>query len=288
MRIIIVSGLSGSGKSIALQTLEDLNFYCVDNLPVTLLLQFAESLEGRQAATAPQPVAVGVDARSFPDELARFPELLHTLRKSGFTVEILFLQAADEALIKRYSETRRRHPLSQDGSPLADALVIERRLLDPILAEADLVIDTTHTNVHELRDMVRVRLHDTPVGALSILFESFGYKHGVPADADFVFDVRCLPNPHWEPHLRALTGLDAEVAGFLGGQLEVSEMRDDLIGLLTRWIPRFESGTRSYLTIAIGCTGGQHRSVYLAEALGRHFAGQRRHVLIRHRELPRQ
>lgn len=288
MRIIIVSGLSGSGKTIALQTLEDLNFYCVDNLPVTLLLPFAESLQQRQAATGPQPVAVGVDARNFPDELVRFPELLHTLRQSGFSVEVLFLQASDEVLIKRYSETRRRHPLSQDGSPLADALAVERRLLDPVLGHADLVIDTTHSNVHELRDMVRARLDDTPAGALSILFESFGYKHGVPADADFVFDARCLPNPHWEPHLRALSGLDAEVAGYLAAQADVKAMRDDLLEFLARWIPRFERGMRSYLTVAIGCTGGQHRSVYLAEALGRHFAARRRHVLVRHRELARR
>ncbi len=285
MRMIIVSGLSGSGKSIALQTLEDLNYYCVDNLPVQLLKPFATATLARASRLA-QTTAVGIDARNFRDELTQFPAILAELRKSGLAVEILFLQAADEALLKRYSETRRRHPLSlETGVPLVEAIRRERRLLEPIASQADLVIDTSHTNVHELRGLVGNRLHDTPPGFLSILFESFGFKHGIPDDADFVFDVRCLPNPHWEPLLRPLTGLDKRVGDFLAEQEPVTHMIADLIRFLETWIPSFETGNRSYLTIAIGCTGGQHRSVYIAEALAEQFGKTRSHVMTRHREL---
>lgn len=282
--MIIVSGLSGSGKSIALETLEDLNYYCVDNLPVALLKPFAgEALNRRK--TLAGTTAVGIDARNFRDDLLLFPEILDDLRRSGLAVEILYLHATDEALLKRYSETRRKHPLSLDGLPLAEAIRRERRLLEPIAAQADLVIDTSHTNVHELRALVRTRLHDTPPGTLSILFQSFGYKHGVPADADFVFDVRCLSNPHWVSQLRPLTGLDAKVIEFLSQQPEVTQMIEDQCRFLEAWIPHFETASRSYLTIAIGCTGGQHRSVYIAEALAQRFGRLRPHVTTRHREL---
>ncbi|HXH04740.1 MAG TPA: RNase adapter RapZ, partial [Candidatus Competibacteraceae bacterium] len=263
MRMTIVSGLSGSGKTIALQTLEDLHYYCVDNLPVALLKPFAQTLLAREHDSL-RNVAVGIDARNFLDELAQFPAILQELRASGLSVEILFLQASDDVLLKRYSETRRKHPLSMEGVSLLEAIREERRLLDPLLAHANLVIDTSHTNVHELRDLVRTRLHGTPAGTLSILFESFAFRNGIPADADFVFDARCLPNPHWEPHLRPLTGEDPPVAAFLREQPEVTAMLDDIRGFLERWIPRFETGSRSYLTIAIGCTGGQHRSVFIA------------------------
>lgn len=284
MRIIIVSGLSGSGKSIALQTLEDLNYYCVDNLPLALLNPFVRQIQARQGA-APHPTAVGIDARNFQDALARFPEIVAELRRDGLTVEILFLQATDEVLLKRYSETRRKHPLSLEGIALLEAIRRERRLLEPIVAHADLIIDTSRTNVHELRALVRNRLHDTPPGSVSLLFRSFGFKHGVPADADFVFDVRCLPNPHWEPQLRPLTGLDPKVVEFLESQPEVVRMIEDVRRFLETWIPRFESGSRSYLTVAIGCTGGEHRSVFIAEALARHFRRTRPDVMTRHREL---
>jgi len=283
MRIIIVSGLSGSGKSIALQTLEDLDHYCVDNLPITLLIPFTQSLLARKNTF--RTTAVGIDARNFLDDLAQFPETLDELRRSGCAVEILFLQATDDILLKRYSETRRKHPLSARGIPLLEAIRQERRLLDSIAAHADLIIDTSNTNVHELRRLVRARLHDTPASALSILFESFGFKNGIPADADFIFDVRCLPNPHWEPTLRPLTGLDAEVSAFLQQQPEVTAMLADLQRFLESWIPCFETGARSYLTIAIGCTGGQHRSVYIAASLARHFSQLRPNVMTRHREL---
>lgn len=284
MRIIIVSGLSGSGKSIALQTLEDLDYYCVDNLPIELLKPFAREILSRKSGLL-QTIAVGIDARNFRDELERFPEILADLRRNGLAIEILFLQAADEALLKRYSETRRKHPLSLEGVPLMEAIRWERRLLEPMAAHADLIIDTSHTNVHELRQLVRSRLHDTPPGQLSILFESFAFKHGVPADADFVFDVRCLPNPHWEPQLRPLTGLDDKVVDFLTRQSAVMGMIADLCRFLETWIPCFENSSRSYLTVAIGCTGGQHRSVFIAAALARHFSKIRRNIMTRHREL---
>ena len=284
MRIIIVSGLSGSGKTIALQTLEDLDYYCVDNLPFKLILPLAREILASSDIATPA-VAVGVDARNFIDELYQFPATLAELRASNLSVEILFLQADDEILLKRYSETRRRHPLDLGSVPLREAIRQERRLLEPIVACADLIVDTSETNIYQLRELLRVRLHDTPREAMSLLFESFGFKNGVPADADFVFDVRCLPNPHWEPQLRPLTGLDRPVIEFLEGQPEVLEMVADLRRLLEAWLPRFEASDRSYLTVAIGCTGGQHRSVFIAEALGHHFTGMRDYVMVRHREL---
>ena len=285
MRMIVVSGLSGSGKSIALQTLEDVGYYCVDNLPITLLKSFASEIL-RHGQPPSHPTAVGIDARNFLGELDRFPSILEELRGSGLKVEILFLQAADEVLLKRYSETRRKHPLSLDEVPLLEAIRQERQLLGCISAYADLIIDTSLTNVHELRRLLRQRLHEAPAGGISILFESFGFKKGIPADADFIFDVRCLPNPYWEPQLRSLTGLDEAVIGFLNRQPEVLRMIEDLRNFLLHWLPYFESGDRSYLTIAIGCTGGQHRSVFIAEALATYFRQTRRGAMIRHRELP--
>lgn len=284
MRIIIVSGLSGSGKTIALQTLEDLDCYCVDNLPFNLIRPLAQEIRAA-SATLPPTVAVGVDARNFFDELARFPTMLAELRSSDLTVDVLFLQADDEILLKRYSETRRRHPLDLGSIPLREAIRQERHLLEPIVASADLIIDTSDTNIYQLRELLRARIHDTPREAMSLLFESFGFKNGVPADADFVFDVRCLPNPHWEPQLRPLTGLDRPVIEFLERQSEVMEMVADLRRLLEAWLPRFEASDRSYLTVSVGCTGGQHRSVFIAEALARHFNGIRDYVMVRHREL---
>ena len=284
MRIIIVSGLSGSGKTIALQTLEDLDYYCVDNLPFKLILPLAREILAA-SELLPPTVAVGVDARNFIDELNQFPATLTELRASELTVEVLFLQADEEILLKRYSETRRRHPLDLGSVPLREAIRQERRLLEPIVASADLIVDTSDTNIYQLRELLRARIHDTPREAMSLLFESFGFKNGVPADADFVFDVRCLPNPHWEPQLRPLTGLDRPVIEFLECQPEVMEMIADLRRFLESWLPRFEASERSYLTISIGCTGGQHRSVYIAEALSRHFNGVRDYVMVRHREL---
>ena len=284
MRIIIVSGLSGSGKTIALQTLEDLDCYCVDNLPFKLIGPLAQEILAA-SATLPPTVAVGVDARNFCDELSQFPAMLTELRASSFKVDVLFLQADDEILLKRYSETRRRHPLDEGGLPLREAINHERQLLGPVVTYADLIVDTSDTNLYQLRELIRARVHDTPDEVMSLLFESFGFKNGVPSDADFMFDVRCLPNPHWEPLLRPLTGRDQPVIDFLDHHAEVKAMVDDLRQFLEGWLPRFETSNRSYLTVAIGCTGGQHRSVFIAEALKRHFSQVRRHVMVRHREL---
>ncbi|TCO80137.1 UPF0042 nucleotide-binding protein [Plasticicumulans lactativorans] len=286
MKLIIVSGLSGSGKSVALATLEDLNDYCVDNLPLALLNPFVAEIHGR---THPgfHTAAVGIDSRNFRDELAHFPEVIDALRADGVDIEIVFLLADDDTLIKRFSDTRRRHPLSADsGMPLLEAIHRERALLEPIAALADTVIDTSHTNVHELRELVRVRLHGDASGGMSLMFESFGFKHGLPDDADFVFDVRHLPNPHWQTELRQLTGRDAAVIAYLEAHAAVERLLNDLVRFLETWIPAFEAGNRSYLTVAVGCTGGQHRSVYLVERLTRHFRDGRRHVATRHRELP--
>jgi UPF0042 nucleotide-binding protein len=284
MNLIIVSGLSGSGKSVALHTLEDLGYYCIDNLPLFLLRELALGLEDA-GDTQLKRTAVGIDARNQPERLRDVPALVRELRRRGLECVILYLQAQSETLIKRFSETRRKHPLSGEDRSLAEAIELERGLLEPILSEADLRIDTTHTNVHQLRDLVRDRLGDDAPHKVSVLIQTFGFKHGVPHDVDFVMDVRCLPNPHWQPELRPLTGRDADVARFLERFPEVGEMRADLTDFFERWIPRFEADGRSYLTIAIGCTGGQHRSVYMGEQLRQHLVAHGRKVMLRHREL---
>jgi UPF0042 nucleotide-binding protein len=284
MKLVVISGVSGSGKSTALHVLEDQDYYCIDNLPVGLLPQFAHKMQALPGEIG-QYAAVGIDARNPAQDLTRFPEILDELKASGVTCEIIYFDADDEVLLKRFSETRRKHPLSGDAVPLAEAIHHERLLLQPIIDRADLYADTTQSNVHQLRDLIRGRIQEKQGSGLSILFESFGFKHGMAIDADFVFDARCLPNPHWEQQLRALTGLDQPVADFLQAQEVVEKFFDQIQTMMTNWIPHFEADNRSYLTIAIGCTGGQHRSVYLAERLGRHFQQQRDNVIIRHRDL---
>lgn len=285
MKLILVSGMSGSGKSIALNTLEDLDYYCIDNLPVGMLKAFAEQMLGEWGSDRDR-FGVGIDARSSVQDLQHVPVLLQDLRRDErLDCTVLFLDADDATLLKRFSETRRRHPLTRDDMSLADAIRLERELLEPIAANADLFIDTTHTTIHQLRELVRERVIGTRPDTMSLLFESFGYKHGIPGDADFVFDVRCLPNPHWEPSLRSLTGRDEAVRKYLEGDPRVNQMAQQLKQFLDMWIPFFEAENRSYMTVAIGCTGGQHRSVYLAEVLGTAFQTEREHVLIRHREL---
>ena len=284
MKLVIVTGLSGSGKSIALTTLEDLGYYCIDNLPLFLLPALTDSLVVRQDPRF-ELMAVGIDARNQAPDLSQLNQLLESLRQHGIEYDILYLDAQDETLIKRYSETRRRHPLSDKDLPLTEAIQLERSILEPFASTMDLHIDTTHTNLHQLRDMIRQRVgsrHDTQI---SLLIESFGFKHGVPRDTDFVFDVRCLPNPHWQPELRPLTGRDQAVSDFLESDLEVGAMKADMIGFLERWIPRFQADGRAYLTIAVGCTGGQHRSVYMAEQLSSHFRRNGLQIQTRHREL---
>jgi UPF0042 nucleotide-binding protein len=283
VKLVIVSGLSGSGKSVALHTLEDIGYYCIDNLPAGLLGVLALEL-----SRAPNPVnraAVGIDARNLPQALEQFNDILGELERRGVRSEILFLTCETETLIKRYSETRRRHPLSNDAASLGEAVEQERRLLEPIAERAHLFIDTSQSNIHQLRDLVLERVDREKKGRLSLLFESFGYKHGIPRDADFVFDARCLPNPHWQPDLRPLTGRDTAVARYLEADPQVERMHYQLTDFLGQWIPAFEAGNRSYLTVAVGCTGGQHRSVYLVERMARHFRDHYPNVVTRHREL---
>ena len=284
IKMIIVSGLSGSGKSIALNTLEDLDYYCIDNLPVGMLKAMSEQLN-KEWGQNHKRIAVGIDARNSSDELENFPELLDKLNNQNLSIQIFFLKAENNTLLKRFSETRRKHPLTSKDVSLADAIELERQLLAPIASSADLYIDTTHTNIYQLRDLIRERVAGSSHEPMSLLFQSFGYKHGVPSDADFVFDVRCLPNPHWESTLRPLTGKDDKVIDYLEKQPAAIEMLEHIKQFMITWIPRFEGESRSYMTIAVGCTGGQHRSVYITESLGEFFGTQRKNVAIRHREL---
>lgn len=284
IKMIIVSGLSGSGKSIALNTLEDMDYYCIDNLPVGMLKAMKEQIN-KEWGLNHNRIAVGIDARNSSDELENFPALLENLNDGNLSIKIFFLEADNNTLLKRFSETRRKHPLTNNNMSLADAIELERQLLAPIAANADLFIDTTHTNIYQLRDLVRDRITGKSHEPMSLLFQSFGYKHGLPSDADFVFDVRCLPNPHWETALRPLTGLDHKVIEYLELQPTVIEMLEQIKQFMEIWIPRFENESRSYMTIAVGCTGGQHRSVYITESLSKHFSQQRENVVTRHREL---
>jgi UPF0042 nucleotide-binding protein len=284
MRLVIVSGLSGSGKSVALNMLADLDYYCVDNIPAGLLPGFI-AYTVRTSEPSYRLTAVGVDARNRPEDLADVPRLVAELRRSGIGCEVLFLRASNDVLLKRFSETRRRHPLSRDGLGLQEALEQEQRLLAPVATAADLTIDTSHISVHELREMVKARVVERPGTGPSLLFESFAYRHGVPDDADFVFDARSLPNPYWETSLRDLTGRDAPVTRFLDGDEEVARFLADVTGFLERWMPSLARSNRSYLTVAVGCTGGQHRSVYLAEKLAAHFNASFGQALVRHRDL---
>lgn len=284
MKLVVISGVSGSGKSNALHVLEDLDYYCIDNLPVGLLPAFAEQTQASPNETISH-AAIGIDARNLPDDLHRFPYILEQLKNKGVVVEIIFLDAENNILLKRFSETRRKHPLTEHEIPLIEAIKKERELLGPIASRADLYVDTSRTNIYQLRDLIKERVSGTTSQAISLLFESFGFKHGVPTDADFVFDARCLPNPHWEPSLRNYTGLDQPVIDYLKEYDVVDELQEHIKQFLETWIPRFEAENRSYLTIAIGCTGGQHRSVYLAHRLGDYFRQSRDNVSIRHRDL---
>jgi UPF0042 nucleotide-binding protein len=283
VRLIIVSGLSGSGKSVALAMLEDLDFYCVDNIPAGLLPGFI-AYTVRTSEPAYRNTAVGVDARNRPEDLADVPRLVAELRRSGIDCDMLFLRADNDTLLKRFSETRRRHPLSRSGLGLQEALEQEERLLVPVANAADLTVDTSRLSVHELRELIRERVVERQSGP-SLLFQSFAYRHGVPDDADFVFDARALPNPYWEPALRDCTGRDEAVAQFMSQHDEATQFLADITSFLERWLPSLVRSNRSYLTIAVGCTGGQHRSVYLAERLAAHFDGRYGRALIRHRDL---
>lgn len=284
MRLIIVSGRSGSGKSTALNVLEDNGFYCIDNLPASLLPDLAQRALLHTELLHPQ-VAVSIDARNLPSQLKRFPELLQEARDKHIQCDVLYLDADDETLLKRFSETRRRHPLSSDNRSLAEAIGDETQLLSPIADLADLKLNTTNLNLYQLRDVIKLRLLNKPELGTAFLVESFGFKRGMPVDADLVFDVRCLPNPYWKPELRELSGLDTEVKEYLGEQADVEEMYQDTLAYLNKWLPRFAASNRAYVTIAIGCTGGHHRSVYLAERIGSALKESLKNVQIRHRDL---
>jgi UPF0042 nucleotide-binding protein len=285
MRLIIISGLSGSGKSVALNVLEDLDFYCIDNVPAVLLDTLISQLTATKDSIYDN-LAVGVDARNRARDLDSLPELLKDLRDRGIMCEVIFLHAEDGILLKRYAETRRKHPLSDEGLGLKEAIIRERELLGPIIDVAELIIDTTRTSVYELRDAIRGRIGTRSEPGLSILIESFGFKHGIPSDADFVFDLRCLPNPYWETHLRGLTGKDSLIVEFLDGLEIVQRMYQDIVKFLEQWIPDYTDFNRNYLTIALGCTGGQHRSVYMAEKIAARLAENHDQVMTRHNELP--
>lgn len=284
MRVIIVSGRSGSGKSTALNVLEDNGFYCIDNLPAGLLPELAERALLHTELLHPQ-VAVSIDARNLPSQLKRFPELLDEVRARYIVCDLLYLDTDDETLLKRFSETRRRHPLTNENRSLAEAIQDETRLLAPIRDLADLKIDTTNLNLYQLRDTLKLRLLNKPEPGTAFLVESFGFKRGMPVDADLVFDVRCLPNPYWKPDLRDFSGLDQPVIDYLAIQPDVEEMYQDIHAYLHKWLPRFAASNRSYVTIAIGCTGGHHRSVYLAERLGTALKQSLKNVQVRHRDL---
>jgi UPF0042 nucleotide-binding protein len=284
MKLVIVSGRSGSGKSTALHVLEDLGFYCIDNLPVGLLLEL-----GKQAFNGDDKrldnIAVSIDARNLQNGIENFPAFYEALQHESVHIDVIYLDAQSDTLLKRFHATRRKHPLSSPSRSLTEAIESERQLLVPLANKADLIIDTTHLSLYELRDIIKIRVSGRKSQELALLFESFGFKHGVPSDADYVFDVRCLPNPYWDPKLRGFTGLDQPIIDFLQNQEDTLAMKEDIILFLEKWLPRFQESNRSYMTVAIGCTGGQHRSVYLCQQLGDYFKARFANVQIRHKEL---
>ncbi len=283
MHLVIVSGLSGSGKSTALHVLEDVGFNCIDNLPVSLLPALVAQIQIHK--NEQQRFAIGIDVRNAWQDLRIFPSMIDTLKEAHLPFRVLFLDAQPQVLIQRFSETRRKHPLSDKHTNLEEAIAAEQQLLEPIRDTADQILDTSHLNLHELRDLVKERVVGRHESTMAILFESFGFKNGVPVNADLVFDARCLPNPHWKTQLRPLTGKDQPVIDFLEEHIAVQEMYQDIEHYLTRWLPRYQANNRSYITIAIGCTGGQHRSVYLSEKLQQHFDQFYSDVQVRHRDI---
>jgi UPF0042 nucleotide-binding protein len=283
VKLLIISGRSGSGKSTALNMLEDHGYYCIDNLPASLLPSLAARVSSPGEEL--QYVAVSIDARNLPLDLRQVPTIIEQLNLNGSHAEIIFLDANSPTLIKRFSESRRKHPLTTDKIGLREAINIESKLLEPLALLASLSIDTSNMSLHQLRDNIKTRVVENVDSGIALMFESFGYKHGVPIDADIVFDVRCLPNPYWDKDLRSLTGVDSSVKKWLESQEEVQEMYADLCHYLDKWLPRFAQSNRSYMTVAIGCTGGQHRSVYLSERLSKHFSQTIKNAKVLHREL---
>ena len=283
MKLTIISGRSGSGKSTALHVLEDHGYYCIDNLPASLLISLADRITA--GATEIPNVAVSIDARNSSTDLQQAPMMIKELKARKLLIEIIFLDANSQTLLQRFSESRRKHPLTTETLGLTEAIDQESELLESISIMASLSIDTSSMSQHQLRDTIKNRLFDSTQNSLALQFQSFGYKNGVPVDADIVYDVRCLPNPYWDTTLRSLTGLDSPVVSYLDSQEEVQEMTKDIAAYLLKWLPSFELNNRSYITVALGCTGGQHRSVYLCEKLSQEFSANYSNVQTRHREL---
>ena len=286
MKLTIISGRSGSGKSTVLHILEDRGYYCIDNLPASLLHSLANRVFTGE--TDIPNVAVSIDARNISADLEQVPNIVNDLKSKNLPTEIIFLDANSQTLMKRFNETRRKHPLSDERIGLKEAIDKESELLEPISAMANLSIDTGKMSLNQLRDSIKDRIVKNKETGLALLFQSFGYKNGVPMDADIIYDVRCLPNPYWENSLRSLTGLDEAVIKFLNSENEVQEMYSDISQFLQKWLPKYEGNNRSYITVAIGCTGGQHRSVYLCEKFANEFVESIRNVQVRHRELTQQ
>lgn len=283
MKLTIISGRSGSGKSTVLHILEDRGYYCIDNLPASLLPALADRISDDD--THLSNIAVSIDARNISADLQNAPEIISELQARELPTEIIFLDANSQTLLKRFSESRRKHPLTTESIDLKEAIDIESDLLESISMMANHVIDTSTMSLHQLRDLVKSRLLENSETSMALLFQSFGFKNGVPVDADLVYDVRCLPNPYWDTTLRSLTGLHQEVTEFLDAQEEVQDMLEDIKNYLQKWLPKYESNNRSYITVAIGCTGGQHRSVYVSEKLGQYFSSKISNAQIRHRDL---
>ncbi len=283
-KLIILSGLSGSGKTIALHTLEDNGYYCVDNLPVALLHAYVFNMQAKKPDIC-ELLAVSIDVRSGIKEMQEFETVLKSIKAAEIDTEIIYLTTDTKILLSRFSETRRKHPLSRKGLPLNEAIHLEKNILKFVYQHADLLIDTTDLNVHQLRRLITERVTDENDQKLALLFQSFGFKHGTPTDTDFIFDVRCLPNPHWEVSIRGFTGQEQPVIDFLEKHKDVEAMYQSIAKFITDWIPKFEAENRSYVTVSIGCTGGHHRSVYLTERLGAAFKKTRKNVTVRHKEL---
>ncbi len=286
MKLLIISGRSGSGKSTVLHILEDRGYYCIDNLPASLLPSLADRLTSENSVAT--KIAVSIDARNISTDLQNVPNIIEELKQKNLSIDIIFLDAHSQTLLRRFSESRRKHPLSNDSLGLREAIDKEAELLEAISLMASLNIDTSSMSLHELRDAIKSRIVEQSDVGMALLFQSFGFKNGIPVDADIVYDVRCLPNPYWETPLRSLSGLDEKVIVYLDSQQEVQQMFADIKDYLQKWLPRFEENNRSYITVALGCTGGQHRSVYLCEKLGHYFRDHIKNVQVRHRELPGQ
>lgn len=281
MKLVIISGRSGSGKSIALHVLEDLGYFAIDNLPIGLLSQLPDNLPGSN-----NRVAVSIDARNIATDPKGVAPHFSKLETDGYDTRIIYLDSDDGTLIDRFNATRRKHPLSSDQVSLAEALTLEGKLLEQIAEQADLRVDTSNLSIYDLREIITQQLSSDAVSkSVAIQFQSFGFKRGIPKDCDFIFDVRCLPNPYWESHLRSYTGQDQPVIDFLEQDFSVRAMLSDIASFLDKWLPSIIASSRSYITVGIGCTGGQHRSVFVADQLAQRFRRQHPQTLVRHRDL---